>query len=331
VPILRALHGVLGNRLRVFGGETMTSFADVSGLMAREPEKIDWFAGPVDDRADYLSKSYVPFLLAGPNHSLRREHIRARVAKAYTHLDDLEQLLHEEGDVERALARFLFRQLCSVELDQSEVDWFLEFRKGAQQLFLLPKWIRTTVLKSTHERVTARRLHFLQRIEAVEPIADSWLDAIWFNAATLGFYPEKALEALRKYPRLRAPILDELNLPAGQRPKTRALIHEILRIYGRLPSTNHVEQGRVRIALLATAMVDPFRYHDPYEIDLTRNHGDALAFAGAAPNRKCPAEHFAPDIMATVVAYRVREGWLQRPSSGTEHRGKSSGNGAAPS
>jgi hypothetical protein len=313
VPSLRALHSLFGARLRVFGGETFGGFSELRELIAREPEKIDWFSGPIDDRADYLTKGYVPFLLAGPNHTLRRKRIAERIAKAHLALDDLETLLATDSDNDRVLARFLFRHLVKVELDDTEVDWFLDFRRRAQPMVLLPKALRTTLLKPVHDLLLERRLYFLARIEdAGERMADSWFDALWFNAGTVGFYPKKAIELLQKQPELQAPIRDEVALPPGKRPLTRALIHETLRIFGRIASTNHVEQGRVRIALLATAVVDPARYHNPLEVDLNRDHGDTLIFAGAAPTRKCPAELFAPDVMATIVAQRVRSGALDQ-------------------
>jgi hypothetical protein len=314
LPTLRGLHDLLGSRMRVFGGETLATFDEARGLMAREPEKIDWFSGPLQDRADYLTKSYMPFLLAGPNHRLRREHIVGKVAQAWSKLSDLEALLdEEEEDADRALVRFMFKQFCAVELDPNEVSWFLDFKRRAQPLVLLPKLLRNTLLRSTHEELTERRLYFLKRIEAAgEPIADSWFDVLWFNAATLWFYPEKALEHLKAEPRLQPPVRDEVLLPPGQRHKTRALIQEMLRIHGRIASTNYVEQGHVRVALLATAVVDPVRYNDPLKVDLSRDHSDTIAFSGPAPTRKCPAEKFAPDAMAAVVAQRVRTGALER-------------------
>lgn len=313
LPSLRGLSAIFGDRLRVFGGETFTSFLDVHDLMAREPEKIDWFSGPIDNRADYLTKSYMPFLVAGPNHKLRREHIVGRVAQAHKRLDDLEALLDQETSPDRALARFLFRHFCRVELNGQEVDWLLEYRRLGQPLVLLPKVVRSTILRALHEKLQEHRLHFLKRIEeAGEPIADSWFDAIWFNSATLSFYPQKALETLKARPDLQLVIRDEVSLPAGQRPKTRALIHEMLRIYGRIASTNYVEQGKVKIALLATAVVDPARYKNPLEVDLSRDHSDTLAFSGPAVTRKCPGELFAPDAMATIVAHSVGKGWLEQ-------------------
>jgi hypothetical protein len=297
----------------VFGGETFTSFQEVRELIAREPEKIEWFSGPLEDRADYLTKSYMPFLLAGPNHALRREHILGRLARAHRELDDLQALLESDLDTNRAITRFLYRHLCSVELDDTEVRWFLEYRQRAQPLVLLPKRLRSTLLGGVHDLLQERRLYFLKKIEeAGEPIADSWFDVLWFNAGTLAFYPEKALEVLRERPELQVPIRDEVALPPAERAKTRTLIHEMLRIHGRIASTNHVEEGRVKIALLATAVTDPKRYHRPLEVDLNRDNSDTLAFAGTAPTRKCPAELFAPDLMATVVAQRVRTGALEQ-------------------
>jgi hypothetical protein len=59
-------------------------------------------------------------------------------------------------------------------------------------------------------------------------------------------------------------------------------------------------------------VTDPKRYHRPLEVDLNRDNSDTLAFAGTAPTRKCPADLFAPDLMATVVAQRVRSGALEQ-------------------
>jgi hypothetical protein len=313
LPSLRGLHAILGDRMRLFGGEALTSFNDARAIMAREPEKIDWFSGPLQDRADYLTKGYMPFLMKGPNHTLRREHIMRGIARAHRKLAELEVLLDQEVSIDHAITRFLFRHLCGVELEPTEVDWFLDFKRRAQPLVLLPKLVRSTVLKRQHEALQARRLYFLQRIEAQgEPIADSWFDVIWFNAGTLGFYPQKALEALEANPALEAAVRDELALSPDERVRTRALIHEVLRIHGKIASTNYVEEDRVKIALLATAVVDPARYDDPLKIDLSRDHSDTLVFSGPAPTRKCPAELFAPDLMATVVAQRVRSGVLGR-------------------
>jgi hypothetical protein len=317
VPALRTLARLFGEHTRVFGGEAFTTFVSAREIISRELEKIDWFSGPIDDRADYLTKSYMPFLLAGPNHTLRREHIVARVAAARARLGELEALLKEESDSDRALARFLFRHLCKVELNAKEVDWLLRYRRFGQPMILLPKLLRNTLLRPLHDELQARRLHFLQRIEdAGEPLADSWFDIIWFQTATLSFYPRKALETLRKQPELQMQIRDELSLPSEQRVKTRALVHEMLRIHGRIASTNYVEAGRVRIALLASAVVDPARYRNPNKVDLSRDHSDTLAFSGPAPTRKCPGELFAPDAMAAIVAHEVRAGWLeqQRPT-----------------
>ena len=307
VPALRVLHRIMGQRMRVFGGDTLTSFADVQELMAREPEKIEWFAGPIDDRADYLTKGYMPFLLDGPNHEMRRKHIVGRIADAHRQLSELDTLLDESPDADHAIVLFLFRHLCSVELDASEVAWFLEYKQLARPLLLLPKVLRHTLLRERHELAQHRRLYFLERIErASQPIADTWFDVIWFNSGTLGFYPAKALQVIDKDPSLRLMIEDEVSWAIEDRLRTRALIHEVVRIYGKIASTNYFEDGKVRIALIPTASVDPQRYQDPFKVDVTRDHSDTVVFAGPAPTRSCPAEHFAPDLMATVLAHSVR-------------------------
>lgn len=308
---LRVLSAFSGDRFRVFGGEAATKFFAARELMAEENEKIDWFSGPVQDRADYLTKSYVPFLMTGPNHALRRKHIVGRVAEAHARLDDLEALLRQEHDHERALARFLFRHFGRIELSDIELEEHFYFRRWAAPMMLLPKKVRTTVLRRQHERLRAYRLRMLQRMEdAGETIADSLFDVIWFNAGTMGFYPVKAIEALRRQPELQPVVRAEVDLAPDQRTKTRALIHEILRINSRIPSTNYVRHGKVEIALIATAAIDPVRYERPREILLDRDHEDVVAFSGSAKNRGCPAERLAPDIMACVVAQKIRAGEL---------------------
>jgi hypothetical protein len=299
--------------MRLFGGTVHGTFASARALMAEEQEKIDWFSGPVQDRTDYLTKSYVPFLLEGPNHALRRRQIIGRVAQTHARLSDLEALLASEKDHERALARFLYRHFARVELSDEDVTAHLDFRENARALTLLPRWVRRTFMRRTHERVRAFRSRMLRRIEdAGEPIGDSWFDVIWFNSGTLGYYPEEAVRTLKARPDLRPIIEAEVGLPAGERPKTRALVHETLRIHTKIASTNYLKDGKVSVALIATATVDPARYERPYEVDLDRDHSDAVAFSGSAPNRGCPGERFAPDAMACVVAHMVRTGALEK-------------------
>lgn len=308
---LRVLSAFSGDRFRVFGGEALTTFFAARDLMKEENEKIDWFSGPLQDRADYLTKSYMPFLMTGPNHTLRRNHIVARVAEAHARLDDLEALLRQEPDHERALARFMFRHFGGIELSDIELEEHFYFRRWAAPMTLLPKKVRTTVLRKQHNRLRAYRLRMLQRMEAAgETIADSLFDVIWFNAGMMGFYPVKAIEALRRRPELQPAVRAEIDLPPDQRAKTRALIHEIVRLYSRTPGTNYVRHGKVEIALIATAAVDPVRYDRPHEILLDRDHNDAVTFAGASTSRGCPAERLAPDIMACVVAQKIRAGEL---------------------
>ncbi len=309
---LRKLHVRKGDNMRIFGGRAHTSFSAVRALMAEENEKIDWFAGPLDDRADYLTKSYVPFLGEGPNHTLRRREIIGGVARAHAQLADLEDLLAKEKDHERALARFLYRHFAKIELTDADVDAHLDFRENARVLTLLPLWFRKTLLRGKHAKVKTFRTAMLKRMDAAGvSIADSWFDVIWFNSGTLGFYPEKAIETLKERKDLQPVIFAEVDLPAGQRPKTRALIHEMLRIYTKIPSTNYVKNGdQVEIAVIATASVDPEKYPDPYKVDLDRDHSDAIGFSGVSQNRGCPGEKFAPDAMASVVIDKIRKGAL---------------------
>jgi cytochrome P450 len=309
---LRTVAAWRGDHFRLFGGTAYTNFHEVRALVAAEGEKLDWLSGPLSNRAEYLTKSHMPFLLNGPNHEARRKEIVRRVAIAHGKLDDLEALLREEADHERALARFLFRHLGHLEITPKETTDYLEFRSAAQVLTLLPSWFRSTVMRSRHQKARAFRERMLQRLEgANDGFADTFFDAIWFNAGTMGGYPPRALTHLKKRTDLVPLLRNELNLPAGQRPKCRAMINEMMRIELRIASTNYVRDGdQVEIALLATAVVDPNRYPDPMKVDLDRDHSDALAFAGAAPTRGCPSEKFAPDVMATVLAHLIRRGDL---------------------
>src|SRR5437588_7110512 len=108
---LHWLRSLLGDRFPLYGGKSYCAFYEVQALLAAEYEPLDWFCGPIDDRADYLTKSYAPFLMSGPNRRLRQAHVAARVQSALTQLDDLDALLADGGGPERALARFAFRHL----------------------------------------------------------------------------------------------------------------------------------------------------------------------------------------------------------------------------
>ncbi len=303
--------------LPVFGGLAFTEFNDVRELMLLDLEKLDWFSGPIDDRADYLTKGYVPFLLAGSNLQRRREVITRGVIKAYQNLKDLETLLDAEKGLtkehaDRAIVRFMFKSFFGVDLETEEVDRLLEYREQAAPMVFLPKLLRTTVLRGVHKKLQESRLYFLKRIEATGmPFADSWFDTVWWFNRALGFYSEQALYELRRNPALQPPIRSEINQDPFSRPSTRALVHEMLRIRNQDPSTNYVQWRAVRVALIASAAVDPARYVEPYKVDLTRNHDDTVVFAGPSPTRHCPAQKFAPDLMATIVAHRVRNGWLE--------------------
>src|SRR5207249_5687686 len=142
---LRRLQALLGDRFPLFGGRAYCQFYDVTSLLGEAYEKLDWLYGPLDDRADYLTRSYLPFLQPGPNHRARREAIAARAAEALRRVDQLEPLLQAEPNAERALARFLFRHLGRFEATDADVAALFEYRRWGSLLTLLPKWLRTTL------------------------------------------------------------------------------------------------------------------------------------------------------------------------------------------
>lgn len=307
VGTLRGIHQKKGEGFSLFGGTAVCSHANVRDLMAREPEKVDWFYGPMEDRGDYFAPTYLPFLQKGANHTERRDHISGRVRTAEQNLAELDGLLDADADPERALNRFLFRRLAGIELTDDEHARIVDYRKWAAPLSLLPKWVRLTAFGRHHRRVLASRAVFLDRFAAVGlPFAENYFDVLWFNTATLGFYPGKALEALAADPALHVLVAPEATMPVGQRPKTRALIHEMLRIHSRIASVNYRVDNEVKIAVIATATVDPVRYPRPLEIDLGRDHSDAVSFAGPSPTRSCPGQNLAPEMMAAVVASALR-------------------------
>lgn len=308
VNTLRKMREQMGDGFSLFGGTAVCGHSEVKELMAREPDKVDWFYGPMQDRNDYFASTYMPFLQKGPEHTERRRHILGRVAEASQKLADFEALLAADPQPARALNRFLFRHLAGIELTDAEHERIMDYRKWAAPLSLLPKWMRSTVLLAAHRRVTATRQHFLERFAAVGlPFAENYFDILWFNSATLAFYPEKAIEALRAQPELLAAVKPESALLAGERPKTRALIHEMLRIHSRIASVNYRVGEEVKIAVIATATVDPARYPRPLEVDLGRDHSDAVSFAGPSPVRSCPGQFLAPDLMACVITHHVNQ------------------------
>jgi hypothetical protein len=314
VGTLRRLATERGDAFPIFGGSAVTRFADVTALMKRDPEKVAWFYGPVARLTDYFTSGYVPFLPKGADHTARRHAIMARNAAAHGRLDELESLLEGSPDADTALVRFFFRTMVDLDVSDAEIARVLDYRKWAAPLSLLPPWIRGSAFAMPHARMRAHRAHFLARLEAAKvTYADSWWDILWFQSATVSFYPARAVEALRAHPELAVVVRAELASPPTQRPKTRALVMEVMRLHCRIASTNYREGSDVRIALIPVACMDPARYERPDEIDLGRDHSDALAFAVSSP-RGCPAHDLAPDMMAAVVAHAIRRGALDRPA-----------------
>jgi hypothetical protein len=314
VGTLRRLTAEKGDGYAIFGGKAVTTFADVTALMKRNPDKVAWFYAPVDRLSDYFTEGYMPFQAHGPDHLARRSAIVARNAMAHGRLGELESLLAASPDADTALLRFFFRTMVDLEISDEEVQRVLDYRKWAAPLSLLSPWIRRSAFAMPHRRMAAHRAHFLARLTAAKVLhADSWWDVLWFQSATLSFYPERALEALRAQPALQAAITAELANAPSARPSTRALVLEVMRLHCRIASANYREGGEVKIAMLPVACMDPARYAKPEEIDLTRDQSDALAFAVSSP-RGCPAHALAPDMMAAVVAHRVRTGALDAKS-----------------
>lgn len=134
------------------------------------------------------------------------------------------------------------------------------------------------------------------------------MEAIWFNSGTLAFYPEKAEAVLKTDPALRAEIEAEIGAPPDARPKMRALIMEMLRLHSRIASVNYLVDGKPTFALIATAVMDADRFPDPEKVVLTRDPSDSVSFAIPSPHRSCPGKDLAPEVMAAVLAYLLRQG-----------------------
>jgi len=219
----------------------------------------------------------------------------------------LDAFLREGINHEAALAKFLFQTMAGINLTDAELRDLYFLRKWAPLLAILPRGFRNVVLAGKIREVQRIRGQFLDRLTAAGlPFADTYLEVLWFNSGTLGHYPALALESLRKDPALRAVVAAEMDKPPLDRPRTRALVMEIIRLYPRISSVNYLDQGQVKLAVIPCASIDPERYDHPREIDLHRNHDDAIWFAAPSPNRSCAGMALAPEMMACVVAYGVR-------------------------
>ena len=290
----------------MFGGKAKCPFHANKELMEGGLKKLDYLAFPTKDTADYYSKSFMLFLQDGPNHDRRREYLGGLVTKAHDRMDLLEAQLAANEDVEIALVKFLFEALIDLKVDDEVAGEILAYRKLAAPLSLLPHWLRRSVFRAQHRKLLGIKHAMMKRIEAAgHPIADNIFDMLWFNAVSLGFYPQKAVEAMQEDAALREAVVAELDAGPRERLKTRALVLEMTRLYPRIASINYEDSDGVQIAMIPTGNVDPKRYKNPRKIDLERDHSDSLTFAMPS-KRPCLAWDFAPDIMAAVVAHLVR-------------------------
>jgi hypothetical protein len=305
VSTLRKLAAEKGPGWQIFGGTALTSFEEVTALMVRNPEKVSWFYAPVE-LGDYYTAGYMPFQAHGADHLARRSAIVDKCAQAHAHLDEFEALLDSAPTTEIALARFWWNQMVGLEISDDEVDRLLDYRKWGAPLGLLPQSLRYSVFLVQTRRIQAHRQHFLDRLTAAEvPFHDSWWDVLWFQCATVSFYPQRVMEAVAERPEFLDVVTVERDNDPRQRPQTRALVMEIMRLFCKIASTNYDEGGDTKIALIPVACMDPKRYPNPESIDLDRDHSDALAFAASSP-RGCPAHDVVPDMMAAIVAHAVR-------------------------
>lgn len=305
---LRKMWKAKGEGFPVFGGEAVCSFANVKSTMATEPEKLPGIYAPMDDTETFFSQGYMPFLQKNPNHASRRAYVIERVEAARLRLDTMEELLKTAVDPEHAIAHFLLLTLGGIEPTAQEVEDMVFFRKNGPILAFFPKWMRNTVFKKNYERAISARKNLLDRFTAGgNPYPDTCMEAIWFNAGTLGFYPEKAVAALEADAALMAEIKPEIGAAPSARPKSRALIMEMLRLHSRIASVNYLINDKPKIALIATAVMDPERFPNPEKVDLTRDHSDSVSFALPSPNRSCPGKDLAPEVMAAVVAHLLRK------------------------
>jgi hypothetical protein len=305
---LREMWKARGEGFPLFGGEAVCSFANVKGLMEREPEKLPGIYCPMEDEETFFSQGYMPFLQKNPNHAARRAYVIERVEGARARLPEMEALLRGEPSEEHAIAHFLLLTLGGIEPTAQEVDDMVFFRKHGPILAFFPRWLRDTVLRSKYQRAIAIRKQLLDRFTAAgNSFPDTCMEAIWFNAGTLGFYPEKALDAVKQDAALAAEITPEIGAEPQSRPKMRALIMEMLRLHSRIASVNYLVDGKPTIALIATAVMDPARFENPEKVDLTRDHSDSVSFALPSPQRSCPGKDLAPEIMAAVLAHMLRK------------------------
>lgn len=305
---LRKMWKARGEGFPIFGGEAACSFANVKGLMAKEPEKLPGIFAPMEDEETFFSEGYLPFLQKDANQAARRAFVIERVEAARGRLDVLEALLKSAPSEEHAIAHFLLLTLGGIEPSAEEVDGMVFFRKNGPILAFFPRWMRDTVFKAKYLRAVGVRKTLLDRFTAAGNVyPDTCMEAIWFNAGTLGFYPEKALAACQRDGALLAAIAPEIGAEPAARPKMRALIMEMLRLHSRIASVNYLVDGKPTFALIATAVMDPARFADPEKVDLTRDHSDSVSFALPSPNRSCPGKDLAPEVMAAVLAHMLRK------------------------
>lgn len=304
---LRKMWKERGEGFALFGGRAVCSFANVKSLMEQEPEKLKGVFCPMEDEETFFSQGYLAFLQKDANHAARRAHVIERVEAARHRLALLEESLRTAPSPEHAISHFLLVTIGGIEPTSQEVDDMVFFRKHGPLLSFFPRWMRDTVMKKQYVRAQAVRKHLLDRFTAAGNVyPDTCMDAIWFNSGTLGFYPEKALDAVSKDPALMAAIRPEIDAAPEARPTMRALLMEVMRLHSRIASANYMVDGQPTFALIATAVMDPARFPDPEKIDLTRDHSDSVTFALPSPNRSCPGKDLAPEVMAAVLAHLVR-------------------------
>jgi hypothetical protein len=275
--------------------------------MAKEPEKLHGIFAPTRDAETYFSQGSMIFLQKSPNHTERREEILKRIEIARQKLPMLEEILATSESTHHAVARFLLEALCGIKASPSDVEDLVFFREKAPQLSVVPAWVRTRFMGANDRACVAIRSRLMDRLTADGlPFADSFFDAIWFNANTVHVYPDLALVEARKEPDLMKAIQSELTQSPLNRPKTRALLMEVMRLKSRIASVNFFDQGKLKFGLIVTGVMDPARYPNPEKIDLNRDHSDSLTFALPSQNRSCPGHDLAPEMMACILAHQVR-------------------------
>jgi len=304
---LRKMWKARGEGFALFGGRAVCSFANVKGLMEQEPPKLHGVFAPLEDEETFFSEGYLAFLQKDANHAARRAYIIERVEAARQRLDLIEESLRSAPSPEHAISHFLLVTIGGIEPTSQEVHDMVFFRKHGPILAFFPRWMRNTVMKKQYQQAKEIRARLLQRFhEAGNIYPDTCMEAIWFNAGTLGFYPEKALEACLQDPALLQAVRPELDAAPHARPMMRALLMEVMRLHSRIASVNYSVDGQPTFALIATAVMDPARFPNPEKIDLTRDHSDSVTFALPSPNRSCPGKDLAPEVMAAVLAHLLR-------------------------